>query len=239
MSSSLRPHGLQHTKPSCPSKSPEVWPSSCLLHWWCHPAISSSDALFCSQYWVSLFWSPCCPRDFQESSPAQFKGINSLVLCLLYGPAPTTVHDHWEDHHLDYMDLCQQSNVSAFQTLSGFVITFLPRSNHLLISWLQSPSAVILDTKKGISVTTSTFSPSTCHEAMGSNAMTLLIFIFKPALSLPPLLSSRGSLVPLYFLPLEWYHPHSWRYWCFSCLSWFQHVTHPVWQFSCCAQHIG
>ena len=57
-----------------------------------------------------------CPRHFQESSPApQFKGISSLVFCLLYGPVLTTVHDHWEDHRLDYMKLCRQSNVSSFQ----------------------------------------------------------------------------------------------------------------------------
>ena len=42
---SLWPHGLQHTRPPCPSLSPEVCPSSCPLHQWCHPAISSSDAL--------------------------------------------------------------------------------------------------------------------------------------------------------------------------------------------------
>ena len=42
----LRPHGQQHTRPPCPSPSPEVCPSSCALHWWCHSAISSSDALF-------------------------------------------------------------------------------------------------------------------------------------------------------------------------------------------------
>ena len=46
------------------------------------------------------------------------------------------------------MDLCWQSNVSAFNTLSRLVITFLPRSKCLLISWLQSPSAVILETPK-------------------------------------------------------------------------------------------
>ena len=46
-------------------------------------------------------------REFQESSPApQFEGINSLVLCLLYGPALTTAHDHWEDHSPGCMDLC-------------------------------------------------------------------------------------------------------------------------------------
>ena len=47
---------------------------------------------------VWLVWSSCCPRDSQVSSPApQFEGINSLALCLLYGPALTTVPDHWED----------------------------------------------------------------------------------------------------------------------------------------------
>ena len=44
--SSLRPHGLQHARPPCPSPSPEVCPSSCRLHQWCHPAISSSETLF-------------------------------------------------------------------------------------------------------------------------------------------------------------------------------------------------
>ena len=53
-------------------------------------------------------WSPYCPRDFQESSPApQFKGIHSLSLCLLYSPPLSTVCDHWEENSLNYMDLCQ------------------------------------------------------------------------------------------------------------------------------------
>ena len=51
----LRPHGLQHAGPPCPSPSPEVW-SSCPLHWWCHPAVSSSDALF-----------SFCPQSFPAS----------------------------------------------------------------------------------------------------------------------------------------------------------------------------
>ena len=64
-----------------------------------------------------LVWSPCCPlEDSQESSPAPlFKGISSSVLHLLYGPALITLYDHWEDHSLDYTDLCWQSNVLAFQ----------------------------------------------------------------------------------------------------------------------------
>ena len=110
----------------------------------------------------------------QKSSPApEFKGINSLVLCLLYGQVLTAVFDHWKDHSLDYKDLCQQSNVPAFQH-TRFVITFLLRSNRLLISWLQSPSAVILEPRKWKSVTTSTFYPSVCHEVMGSDDMILV-----------------------------------------------------------------
>ena len=55
-----------------------------------------------------------------------------------------------------------------FNMLSRLVITFLPRSEHLSISWLQSPSAVILETPKIKSVTVSTVSPSICHEVMGT-----------------------------------------------------------------------
>ena len=55
--------------------------------------------------------------------------------------------------------------------LSRFVIAFLPRSKHLLISWLQSPSAVILEPPKIKSVTISIVSPSICHEVMGLDAM--------------------------------------------------------------------
>ena len=62
-----------------------------------------------------LVWSSCCPRDFQESSPApQFKNISSLVLSLLYGPTFMFVHAYWKNHSFGYMDLCWQSDVSAF-----------------------------------------------------------------------------------------------------------------------------
>ena len=62
-----------------------------------------------------------------------------------------------------------------FNMLSRLVITFLPRSNYLLISWLQSPSAVILEPPKIKSDTISTVSPSISHEVMGPDAM---IFVF-------------------------------------------------------------
>ena len=63
-----------------------------------------------------------------------------------------------------------------FNMLSKFVVAFLPRKKHLLISWLQSPSAVILEPKKIKSDTVSTVSPSICHEVMGPDAM-ILVFL--------------------------------------------------------------
>ena len=69
-----------------------------------------------------------------------------------------------------------------FNMLCRFVTAFLPRSKHLLISWLKSPFAVILEPKKRKSVTVSTFSPSVCYEVMGLDVMILVFWIlsFKP-----------------------------------------------------------
>ena len=73
-----------------------------------------------------------------------------------------------------------------FNMLSRLVITFLPRSKYLLISWLQSQSAVILEPKIIKSVTISTVSPSMCHEVIGPDAMILVfrMLSFKPTSSL-------------------------------------------------------
>ena len=73
-----------------------------------------------------------------------------------------------------------------FNVLSRLVITFLPRSKHLLISWLQSPFAVILEPPKIKSDTVSTVSPSISHEVMGPDAMMFVFWVlrFKPTLSL-------------------------------------------------------
>ena len=92
-----------------------------------------------------------------------------------------------EKHSCDYTDLCWQSDVSAFlNTLSRFVIAFLPRSKCLLISWLQSPFTVILEPKKIKSITASMFSPSICHEVTEPDAMILVFWMlsFKPAFPL-------------------------------------------------------
>jgi len=77
-----------------------------------------------------------------------------------------------------------------FSTLSRFVTAFLPRSKYLLVSWLQSLSAVILGPKKIKSVTAFPFSPSICHGEMGLDVMILvfLMLSFKPDFSLSSLI---------------------------------------------------
>ena len=86
------------------------------------------------------------------------------MLNLLHGPTLTTVHDYWKNHSFDYQSIVGKMMSLLFNVLCRVVIAFLPRSKHLLISWLLSLSVVILEFKKIKSATGSTFSPSICHE---------------------------------------------------------------------------
>ena len=90
-----------------------------------------------------------------------------------------------------------------FNMLSRLVITFLPKSKCLLISRLQSPSAVILEPKNIKSDTVSTVSPSISHEVMRPDAMIFIFWMlsFKPTFHSSLSFSSGGFLVPLHFLP--------------------------------------
>ena len=112
----------------------------------------------------------------------------------------------------------------------------------VLISWLQSPSAVILEPKKIKSVTLSIVFPTICHEVMWLDAVILVFLIveFLSQLFHSPLSSSsKGSLVPLWFLPQGWCRLHIWGYWYLSQQSWFQLMLHPVRYFSWCIRHIS
>ena len=95
------------------------------------------------------------------------------MLSFLYGPTLTSIHDHWKKIAFTRWTFVGKVMSLLFNMLSRLVIAFLPRRKHLLISWLQSPSAVILETKKVKSVTVSIVSPSICHEVMGPDTMTL------------------------------------------------------------------
>ena len=86
------------------------------------------------------------------------------MLCFLYSPTITSLHDYWKNHRWTFVGKVISL---LFNVLSRLVITFLPSSKHLLISWLQSTSAVILEPRKIKSAAFSTVSPSICHEVMG------------------------------------------------------------------------
>ena len=122
-----------------------------------------------------LVGSPCSPRDSQESSPtSQFKASilrhSAFFVVQLTHPYMTT------GKTIAFTSQTFVGKVMSllFNMLSRLLITFLLRSKHLLISWLQSPSAVILEPRKIKSATVSTVSPSICHELMGPDAMILV-----------------------------------------------------------------
>ena len=87
-----------------------------------------------------------------------------------------------------------------FNMLPRLVIAFLPRRKHLLISWLQSPTTVILEPKKSQSFTVSIVSPSICHEVMGPDAM---IFIFLLYLNRDVKVLPNLTLLQTYLLVLS------------------------------------
>ena len=117
-----------------------------------------------------------------------------------------------------------------FNMRPRFVIAFLPRSKHLLISWLQSFYAVILESKKIKPITFSTFSPSICHDVMGSDAMISVFWIlsFKPAFSFSSFTLIKRFFSSCLLSAIRLVSAAIWVYWYFSWQSWFLLVIHPV-----------
>ena len=107
----------------------------------------------------------------QHSSKPSVLGCSAFFMVQLLHPNVTT----GKTIDLTRWTFVRKVMSLLFNILSRFVIAFLPRSNHLLISWLQSPSTVILEPKKIKYVMVSTFSPSICYEVMGPDAT---VFIF-------------------------------------------------------------
>ena len=127
-----------------------------------------------------------------------------------------------------------------YNMLSSLVITFLPRSKCLLISWLQSPPAVILEPRKIKSATVSTVSPSVCHDVIGQDAMILVFWMlsFTPTFSLSVFTFIKRLFSSSSLFAIGWCHLHIWGYWYFSQQSWFQLVLPPAKRFSWCTLHI-
>ena len=135
------------------------------------------------QHWFPLGWTGWISlqsnRDSQESSPIlHFKSINSSALIFLYSPILTSIHDYWKNHSLTRWTSVGKGMSLLFNMVSRLVIAFLPRSKLLLISWLQSLSVLISESKKRKSVTVSLVSPSTCHEMMEPDSYLLVTCFF-------------------------------------------------------------
>ena len=141
--------------------------------------------------------SPCGPRDSQESSPtSQFKSMSSSVLSFLYGLTVASYLTTGKTIALTRWTFVGKVMSLLLNMLSRLVITFLPRNKRLLISWLQSLSAVILEPKKTKFDTVSIFSLLIYHEVMEPDAMIFLFWMlsFSQLFHSPLSLSSRGSL---------------------------------------------
>ena len=211
MSDSLRPLGLQHARPPCPS-SPRASLNSCPLSQWCHPAILSSVILFSSclqsspasgSFLMSQLFFSRWPKNWSFSiSPSnEYSGLISFRMDWLdFLAVQRTLKSQ---HHSSkasvlwnsafFMDQLSHPYMTTgktialtrwtfvdkimsvlFNILSRFVIAFLPRSKRLLISWLQSPSAVILEPKKIVSHCFPIYLPwsdgTSCHDLRFLNA---------------------------------------------------------------------
>ena len=153
--------------------------------------------------WISLQSKGLYSLLQQHSSKESILQCSAFFMVLLSHPYTTT----GKTIALTRQTFVDKVMSLLFNMLSTLVITFLPRSKHLFISWLQSPFAVILEPPKRKSATVS---PSMCHEVMGSDALMFVSWMlsFKPSFSLSPSLSWRGFLVPLHFLPQGWCHLH-------------------------------
>ena len=168
------------------------------------PSIFPSIKVFSNESALCIRWPKCWSFSFSISPSNQYSELISFRidwfdLLAVQGTLKSLLQHHsskasvfWKSAFFmaqlshPYMTtgktiaLTRQNFVSKvmsllFNMLSKFVIAFLPRSACLLISWLQSPSAVILEPKKIKSVTISVVSPSICHEVMGPEAWVLRI----------------------------------------------------------------
>ena len=141
---------------------PKIWNFSFNIS----PSNKHSGLISFRMDWLDLL---AVPRDSQESSPTpQCKSINSSAFSFLYSPILMSIHDYLKNYRWTFVGKIMSL---LFNMLSRLVITFLPRSKCLLISWLQSPSAVILEPRK---IKAATVSLSICHEVMGQDAIILV-----------------------------------------------------------------
>ena len=170
VSDSLWLHEPQHTRPPCPSPTPGVHPNSCPLSQWCHPTILSPVIPFSS-----------CPQSFPASgsfpmSQLFTSGGQSIVVSASTSVFPMKAYmTTLRNIALTSWTFVGKLMSQLLNMLSRFVTVFLLRIKHLLTSWLQSPSAVILESKIIKFITVSILSLPIYHEVMRPNAIIFIV----------------------------------------------------------------
>ena len=166
------------------------------------PSIFPSIVVFSKESVLSIRWPKYWSFSFSISPTNEYSGLISFWMNWLDLTAVQGILESFLQHHSSEASIFRRSTFFIvqpshpymttgktialtrwtfvgkvmsllFNKLSRLVIAFHPRSEHLLISWLQSPSTVILEPQKIKSATVSTVSPSICHEVMGPDAMIL------------------------------------------------------------------
>ena len=213
------------------------------------PSIFPSIRVFSNQSVLRIRWSKYWSFGFSISPSNEYSGLISFRIdwfdLAVQGTLKSLLYHHNSKASILWRSAFFMVQLSHPYTTTGkhialtiwtFVgkVMSLLRSMSLLISWQQSLSAVIWKPKKVKSVTVSTFPLSICHEVMGSDAIILVFecLVLSQLFRSPLSPSSRGSLLALHFLPLEWYHLHIWGCWYFSQQSWFQLMLHPAQPFT-------
>ena len=147
------------------------WPKYWSFSFSIRPSIEYSGLISFRMDWLDLLAVQGTPSLLQHhSSKASILWGSAFFIVQLSHPYMTT----GKTIALTRQTFVNKVMSQIFNMLSSLVITFLPRSKCLLISWLQSPSAVILEPKKIKSLSFSIVSPSVCHEVMGPDAMILV-----------------------------------------------------------------
>ena len=203
-----------------------------LCHHLLPPSIFSSIKVFSNESVLRIRWPKYCSYSFTISPSHEYSGLISFRMDWLDLLAVQRTLNSLLQHHSSKASVLWCSAFFIVQLshpyittgrtialtrrtfvgkvmslllnmLSRLVISFLSRNKRLLISWLQSPIAVILETQKIKSYTVSIVSPSISHEVMGLDTVIFIFWMltFKPAFSLSSLPSWRGSSGPLCFPP--------------------------------------
>ena len=154
------------------------WPNYCSFSFSISPSNEYSELISFRIDWFDFL---AVQRTLKNFLQHHISKASILWLSDFFVVQITSVHEYWKTIVGQYGPLSAKWCL-LFNTLSRFVIPFVPRSKRLLISCLQSPSAVIWEPKKIKSFTVSNFSSSISHEVMGLDAMILWLKTKKPSL---------------------------------------------------------